>query len=276
MSRFFWLLFLLVTVSGAPAAPGVVVSPHAVYIDHQVRSGAVLLYNPNAEPAEVTMSLLFGYPVTDSTGQMVLRTVEQPDSSMPSAAGWIQAFPQRVTIAPLERQAVRLLARPPSGLPDGEYWARLLVSVVGGRPPIATAIDTAAVQASVTLEVRTIIGLNYRKGKVQAGLALSNLRARVRGDSLEVWSRLERQGNASYMGTVSGTLVDASGQTRGEFSRPIGVYYAVEPRFVTAVGRLAPGRYWLKLSVASGRGDFPREASLPAPTVRDSVEIQVP
>src|SRR5207249_4490269 len=31
---------------------------------------------------------------------------------------------RRLTIAPLQRQTVRLLATPPPGLPDGEYWAR--------------------------------------------------------------------------------------------------------------------------------------------------------
>src|SRR6059058_2689820 len=115
--------------AGAPlAAQGVLVAPHAIYIDHARRSGTVTLYNPNRDAAEVTISTAFGYPVTDSLGHFALRTVDQPDSTLPSAAAWVQAFPRRLTIAPLQRQTVRLLATPPAGLPDGEYWARLIIS----------------------------------------------------------------------------------------------------------------------------------------------------
>src|SRR2546427_894149 len=47
------------------------------------------------DPAEVTISTAFGYPITDSLGHITLRSVAQPDSTLPSAAAWIQAFPRR-------------------------------------------------------------------------------------------------------------------------------------------------------------------------------------
>src|SRR6266542_3026046 len=180
------------------AAQGVMVAPHAVFIDHRVRSGSVLLYNPGTEPVEVTISTLFGYPTTDSTGAIVLRTVAAPDSTLPSALAWIQAFPRRLTVAPLERQTVRLLARPPAGLADGEYWVRLVIAAKAGTVPITGLADTTGIQVGLTLEVRTVIGVAYRKGAVTTGVALSNVRARLVGDTLVTWSRLERRGNAAY------------------------------------------------------------------------------
>ena len=42
-------------------AQGVVIAPHAVFIDGRSRSGAVLLYNPNTEPVEVSISALTGF-----------------------------------------------------------------------------------------------------------------------------------------------------------------------------------------------------------------------
>jgi hypothetical protein len=261
---------------GALPAQGVLVAPHAVYIDHAARSGAILLYNPNAQPAEVTISTLFGYPVTDSLGRMLLHTVEQPDSTYPSAAGWLQAFPRRLTVAPLERQTVRLLATPPAGLADGEYWARLMISAKGGRVPIAGVVDTANIRVGLTLEVRTIIGVAYRKGVLQTGIALSRLRARVVGDSLETWLRLERRGTAAFVGTVRGALVDATGTVRAQFSSPLGVYYALEPRFAVGLGTLRPGRYQVRVEVTTEREDLTPDVVLPAPPVRDSVWVQVP
>lgn len=270
-----WLA--VVALSAAPlGAQGVLVAPHAVFIDHRVRSGSVLLYNPGTEPVEVTISTLFGYPVTDSLGRIVLKTVDQPDSTRPSAAGWVQAFPRRLTVAPLERQTVRLLMRPPVNLPDGEYWARLVIAAKGGRVPVTGVADTGAIQVGLTLEVRTIIGVNYRKGAVRTGLSLSNLRAALVADTLEVWSRLERLGNAAFIGTVRGTLVDSTGATRGSFMSPIGVYYTMEPRFTIPVGVLPAGRYWLRYEVKAEREDLAPEVVIPAPPVQDSVEVRVP
>jgi hypothetical protein len=259
------------------AAQGVVIAPHAVFIDGRARSGSVLLYNPNTEPVEVSISLLFGYPVTDSLGRVLLRTVDRPDSTMRSAADWIQAFPRRLTVPPLERQTIRLLASPPPGLSDGEYWARLVIAAKGGQVPISGVSDTAAVKVGLTLEVRTIIGVYYRRGAVRTGVTVSNLKTALVGDSLVVWSRLEQQGNAAYIGTVRGTLVDAGeGAVRAEFKAPIGVYYTMEPRYTMPVGPLVAGRYWLKLMLSTEREDLGPEVLLPGATARDSVEVRVP
>src|SRR2546427_1503258 len=176
MPRPLLLPLVLALGAGAPlAAQGVLVAPHAIYIDHARRSGTVTLYNPNRDPAEVTISTAFGYPVTDALGHFALRTVDRPDSTLPSAAAWVQAFPRRLTIAPLERQTVRLLATPPAGLPDGEYWARLIVSARGGRLPLRGGAGTAAGGVPLNPLVDTNIGLAYRKGPGATGVALSQL-----------------------------------------------------------------------------------------------------
>src|SRR5881628_1773345 len=205
---------ILALGSASLAAQGVMVAPHAVFIDHRLRSGSVLLYNPGTEPVEVAISTMFGYPVTDSTGAIRLRTVETPDSTLPSALAWIQAFPRRLTVGPRERQTVRLLARPPIGLADGEYWLRLIIAAQAGRVPITGIADTTAIQVGLTLEVRTIIGVNYRKGPVTTGVTLSQLRAQIAGDSLITRSKIERHGNAAFIGMIRETLVDSTGVSR--------------------------------------------------------------
>jgi hypothetical protein len=257
------------------AAQGVLVAPHAVFIDHRSRSGSVFLYNPNAEPAEVTISIMFGYSVTDSTGSIVLHTPAAPDSTEPSAAGWLQAFPRRLTIAPLERQTIRLLARPPAGLADGEYWARLVIAAKGGRIPVTGGADTV-IEIGLTLEKRTIIGINYRKGAVRTGVRVSGLRAEPAGDTLQVWTRLEREGNAAFFGSIHAVLVDSAGVRRGEVTFPLSVYRVLEPRFAMPVGVLPAGRYRLRVELTSQREDLAPEVLLRIPAVRDSLEVRVP
>ena len=169
-----------------------------------------------------------------------------------------------------------LLASPPPGLGDGEYWARLVISAKGGQLPVTGAADTARVKVGLTLEVRTIIGVFYRKGAVHTGVTLSGLRTAVVGDSLAVWARLAQQGNAAYIGSAHAVLVDSAGKTVSEIKVPIGVYYAMEPRYALPIGALAPGRYRLRLDLSTGREDLAPELVLPSPPVRDSAEVRVP
>jgi hypothetical protein len=274
------LLGAATLVLGLPltaAAQGVMVAPHAVFIDHRTRSGQVLLYNPNTEPAEVTISTLFGYPTTDSVGNIRLVTVERPDSTQPNASDWIQAFPRRLTLQPLERRTVRLMVRPPAGLADGEYWARLVIAAKGGAVPISGVTDTVAIRVGVTLEVRSILPLNYRKGNVATGIVMSDLRGQLQADSMIVRVKLERIGNAAFIGTVRTVLADSTGRVVAEGAMPLGVYYTLEPRIGLAVGRIAPGRYRLRVEATSQRTDIddPR-VLLPITPVRDSVDVRVP
>jgi P pilus assembly chaperone PapD len=272
-TRVFLALFLAAPV--VLEAQGVLVAPHAIFIDHRTRSGSLELYNPNSQPAEVTISTLFGYPVTDSLGIVTLKTTPAPDSGQPSAAAWIEAYPRRLILRPLERQRVRLLARPPAGLPDGEYWTRLIVAARGGSIPVAGVPDTTSIRIGLTVEMRTIIAVFYRKGAVRTGIALSDVRAEVVRDSLIVRARLTRQGNAAYLGQLRGTLLDQDGRQVATFASQLGVYYELEPRFVAAVGRLRPARYTVQLEVTTDRTDLPRNGPIRASPVNGSAAVTV-
>jgi hypothetical protein len=287
MMRALGLAGMLALAAASLAAQGVMVAPHAVFIDHSRGSGSVLLYNPGTEPVEVSISTIFGYPTTDSSGNIKLNTIDNPDSTVPSALAWVQAFPRRLTVAPKERQTVRVLARPPVGLADGEYWLRLVIAAQAGTVPITGVSDTTAIQVGLKLEVRTIIGVNYRKGAVMTGVALSNLRAQVVGDSVITRARLERRGNAAFIGMIRETIVDSTGAVHAQrmgdslitsYQSPIGVYFTMEPRLASAipVPGLPRGRYWLRYEVVAEREDLDPKVVLKAPAVRDSVRLVVP
>ena len=269
---------LVLCAAAAPVAvqaQGVLVAPHGIFIDHRTRNGSFELYNPNSQPAEVSISTVFGYPVTDSTGNFTLKTSEAPDSSQPSAAAWIEAYPRRLVLRPFERQRVRLLARPPVGLPDGEYWSRLVVAATGARIPSAGPDTAPPLRIGLSLEMRTIVAVFYRKGPLRTGVALSGIRAGIEGDSLVVRARLTRQGNAAYLGMLRGKLLDESGKQFATFASQVGVYYDLEPRFAAAVKSLPPARYTVQLDVATDRPDLPRGGPIGASPVRGTAVVTV-
>jgi len=122
---------------------------------------------------------------------------------------------------------------------------------------------------------------------VRTGVTLSNLRAQIVGDSLVTRAKIERQGNAAFVGMIRETLVDSLGAVHplqvGDsvvraYQSPVGVYYRMEPRLATAVARpaLARGRYWLRYEVVAEREDLDPKVVLKAPPVRDSVQVVVP
>lgn len=272
------LALLAAVVAPALAGQGVAVAPKAVFMSSAGRSGAVTLLNPGAEPVEVAVSVFYGYTTTDTAGQVRLVTLEHPDSTQPSAAGWVQAFPRRLTVAPGEKQVVRLLAAPPPGLPDGEYWARLGFTARAGELPVTGVSDTANIKVGLTLQIQQVIGLHYRKGAVQTGIALSALSAVRQGDSVVVRARLERRGNAAYLGTVRGVIVGSDGQTVGELRVPIAIFFANQPRWAVSIGAAPADRYRLRLEIATVREDLLELQSqlLRSPVVRDSVDVSVP
>ncbi len=276
MRRFLPALFLLPGLAQSALAQGVVVAPHAVYLDHRTRSASITLYNPGAEPTEVGIEFLYGYPVTDSVGDFTLMEPDSVTPDMPSAHRWIEAFPRRVTIAPLQRQTVRLLARPPADLPDGEYWSRVVIVARGGSVPVS-GVDTSQISIGLALEVRTRIPLTYRKGALRSGIALGSMQAhRTAADSLEIRARLARQGTAAYVGTARGALVNSGGKTVATFSEPVAVYYDATPAFTMPVGGLPAGTYKLRMEVASERPDIIPELLLRSATVRDSMDVVLP
>jgi hypothetical protein len=276
-ARLLCTMMTLLLSTGA-RAQGVLVAPHAVIMDHRTRSGSLTLYNPGDDPVEIAFSSFFGYPVSDSIGGFELRTVEQPGSAYPSAAGWIDAFPKRMLLGPKQRQTVRLLARPPAGLPDGEYWARLVVSAKGGTVPVEGVTDSSGVRVALALEIRTVIPLQYRKGRVETGVRTSSLAATIEKDSLAVRLRLDRTGNAAFLGTVRGALTDSTGKVVATVSSPLAVYYDMEPRLTAPLpaAGLAAGLYRLKVDVAAQREDLPPELVLVTPPARDSLEVHLP
>jgi P pilus assembly chaperone PapD len=268
---------LLTWLGAAPLlAQGVLVAPTSIFIDGRSRSATVLLVNPNDDPAEVELSVTYGYTLTDSAGSFTLWTSDAPDSTAPSAAAWIRIFPRRVAIEPRAQQLVRLLVSPPAGLPDGEYWARLVVLARGGKLAVEAATDSGSVSVGLAVEVRTILPVLYRNGDIRPGAALQALAAARSGDSLAVRARLSRTGSAAALGTFRAVLLDSTGTALRRSELPVSVYAPIEPRLALPVDSLPPGRYSVRMELVAERPDLPPEALLRFPAVHDSLPVTLP
>jgi P pilus assembly chaperone PapD len=264
---------VLVAVLLPAVIEAVYVSPTAVFMDERTPSAQVTIGNAGDTPEEATVEIRFGFPDADSAGTPFVRMVDDPDSTYPSAADWIRAFPQRVLLQPRSQQIVRLLARPPAGLPAGEYWARLIVTGQGATQRVAT--EDTVVRAGLNLVIRLVASVNFRNGQVSTGVAVQDMTAEAEGDSLTVWTHLERRGNAAYLGTADVDLVNQAGSVVRSWSSTLAVYVPMRRRFSFPLDSIAPGDYRVRLRLHADRPDLPTERVLRAPAVADSAVVRV-
>ena len=266
---------LLALLPARGLAQSLMVASPAIVIDDKGRTGTLTLINDGITPVEVSVSTFCGYPVTDSIGRMYLRTFAAPDDTMPCAAKWIQSFPRRLRIDAKSRATVRLLVTPPPDLPPREYWARVMAAATGGQVGIGGLPDSA-IQATLKVEIRSVVGLFYRRGNPSTGVALEALRAAPMADSLVGRVLLTRQADAAFVGSLKASLSDTTGKIRSRGQLPLGVYYTLEPRFALPIAGLPAGRYTLSVEAVSSRPDLPSDMLLPTVPVHQTVEVMLP
>ena len=255
------------------AIQAVYVAPTAVFLDERTRSAQVTVGNSGDSPEEASVELQFGFLDADSAGTPYIRFVDDPGPEFPSAAQWIHVFPQRMRLEPKSQQVVRVLARPPEDLPDGEYWTRMIIT--GRGAPLRMASGDSAVRAAVNLQIRLVTSVTYRKGRVTTGIALRGIHAEAEGDSLTVWARMAREGNGAYHGTADLEVVNGAGRIVRQWSAGLSVFYPVTRRFSFPLQSLEPGDYKVRFRLRAVRPDLPADRVLPAPTVVDSLVVRV-
>lgn len=275
-----WLRLVTAVVALAlpsfAAAQSILVAPQGVVLSNRERTGSIELYNPSARASEITIRAVYGHPTTTPEGDLTLAIVEQPDSTEPSAAGFVDAFPRRLVLQPNQRQTIRLLARPPVGLPEGEYWARLIVSAKDAEVASAPSADSTSVTVGLTLEVRTIIAVNYRNGAQRTGVQLGELAARADADSLVVRAPMQRTGTAAWIGLTTVKLLDASGKTVASQMMQTAVYQSISPRFAFDRRALAPGQYRISIDMSTDRPDVTQSTLLRAPPQHAETTVMLP
>jgi P pilus assembly chaperone PapD len=253
-------------IAGAQVA-GIGIDPHMVVLTHARPSGEITVLNPRPGRAAFSVDLRFGFATTDSAGQLRVELKDGPDSA--SAAGWIIPYPDHFTLRGGATRTVRLLARPPEGLRDGEYWARLTVHARDDDAPPgrsdAGAMDTSAARVRVAMETATVLPLFFRKGIVSTGVTIGAVEAVAQRDTLDVRAMLTRNGNGAFIGVASIVVRDSGGRPIASADRRLAVYRSMRPHWKIALPPATPlDGCSVAISLSTERHDVPRELLLHA------------
>lgn len=262
-------VLLALLVGATLALRAVTVSPTGLVIDHRTRVADIVLYNPSDTPEELTTELRYGLHLVDSaSGEMVVRFFPADSIPYPSMTGWSRTFPRRIVLAPGKSQNVRVIATPPAGLPDGEYWGRFVVT--SRQLPPDAAGDSTAARAAIAFTVTTTVPIWYRKGALTTAARVDTATADFRSDTMFTTVALHREGTAAFLGVVRVRVLAPNGAVVGASETGAAIYTRWRRRFAIPVSRSAArGTYTVEVSVTSGRGDLKPSDALPtAPELR--------
>jgi P pilus assembly chaperone PapD len=255
-------------LAGAQVA-GIGVDPHMVVLTATRPAGEITVLNPHATRAEFSVDLRFGYATTDAAGQLRVELNDEPDNA--SAASWVVPYPNRFILRPGGTRKVRLLARPPATLADGEYWARITVHArddASSAPALEAAIDTSdatSARVRIAMETATVLPVFFRKGAVSTGIAIGSADAVARRGTIDVRATLTRNGNSAFIGIAHLVVHDSSGHLIATADRQIAVYRTMRPRWTIAIppGASLDGNT-VAVSLSTDRHDVPRNLLLQA------------
>ena len=176
------------------------VAPTRIVLDG--RKGAeIVLNNIGEEPATYRVSVEFRR--MDANGG--LADVNEPSAADKAAADMIIYAPRRVTLAPHQPQAIRIAARPPKGLPDGEYRVHMLFRAI---PPANPVVQAAASEPAKGLrfQLTPVYGVTIpvivRLGQLEAKAGIANVRLDKKDGNPVVSLDLSRSGERSTFGEV--------------------------------------------------------------------------
>lgn len=259
-----WAVASLLVAAVATAAGAVSVSPVALFLSPSNRSGVLMLLNDGTSAEEVEIGFAYGYPVSDSLGNVRVQFFDTVAPGEPSLVPYLRAFPRRLRLEPGQRQAVRVLVDAPANLPVSEYWARVMVHSRGGQPPVESRQGTITMR----LDLETVLGVsvNYRQGPVKTGVHVEALRAGLDSAGAELLLDLRPEGNAAFRGRAHVELVAPDGHVLAEHQDELAVYRPLRWRFTVPLpaGTTPPAGSVLRYTIDSERPDLPVGAALAA------------
>lgn len=185
-----------------PARAGVgdlLVAPTRLILDGG-RGAEIILNNIGEEPATYRISAEFRRMKEDGS----LEDVTTPDDRDKEAADMVIFAPRRVTLAPHEPQSIRIAARPPAGLPDGEYRVHLLFRAIPPATPVEKAGQGAA--SGLSFRLTPVYGITIpvivRLGNLDVQSAISDVHLDKKDGKPTIALDLSRTGSRSTFGEV--------------------------------------------------------------------------
>ena len=222
------LLFpMLLSAPVAQAGVGdLLVAPTRVVLNGS-RGTEIILNNIGDDVATYRISVELRRMTPDG----MLHDVTDPNAEQQLAQSMIVHAPRRVTLAPREPQTIRISARAPKDLPDGEYRVHLLFRAVPPPTAVEAPKDVKGIAFALTPIYGVTIPVIARFGNLQAKAGIANVRLTKADGRPAVSLDLTRAGDRSTFGEVR--VMKAGIKDPIAVQRGVAIYTEVGQRTLT-------------------------------------------
>jgi P pilus assembly chaperone PapD len=218
---------LLLAAPGAQAGVGdLLVAPTRVVLNGS-RGTEIILNNIGEDVATYRISVELRRMNPDGT----LADVTDPNAEEKLAQSMIFYAPRRVTLAPNEPQTIRISARAPKDLPDGEYRAHLLFRAVPPPTPVESPKDVKGIAFKLTTIYGVTIPVIARFGNLQAKAGIADVKLTRQDGKPAVSLQLTRVGDRSTFGEIR--VIKSGINDPIAIQRGVAVYTEIGKRDVT-------------------------------------------
>ena len=190
----------LATFGAIPLSAGIgdlLVAPTRIILDGR-RGTEILLSNIGDDVATYRISV----ELRRMTPSGRIEAVAAPTAAEKAAEAMIVYSPRKVTLPPNQPQSIRLSARAPVGLPDGEYRVHLLFRAIPDPKPVTDRTPAKGLSFAITPVYGVTIPIIVRLGNLEAKAGIANVAKVLDGGKPAVSVDLLRSGTRSTYGEV--------------------------------------------------------------------------
>lgn len=237
-----WIVLILVILFEKSFSQ-ILISPYIVYTDDINRVGNLIVQNESENSYQVSITFLFGYPISDSAGQITMKYLKEGENSEYSIHQYIRAFPKKFILQPKQRQVVRLTIKAPDTLKNGTYWTRIVTSAV----PYSEVIDTTSkgITAKIRFVLNQVTTCLYRVEPAESGVTLDSIILVSDSSNTTLKIKMTRVGNSPFIGNLKIMLSDESGKVIKEFTEYIPVYFDLTRQITIDTSELEKNKTYL-------------------------------
>ena len=216
-------LAFIVPPSAEAGVGDLLVAPTRIVLNGS-RGTEIVLSNIGDDVATYRVSVELRRMKTDGS----LEDVAEANDREKTAQSMILYAPRRVTIAPNQPQTIRIAARAPAGLADGEYRAHLLFRAVPPPRPVAPPSQVKGVSFELIPIYGVTIPVVVRMGNLTAKVGIANVSLATIDGKPAVALDLTRNGDRSVFGDVR--VFKAGVKDPIAIQRGVAIYTEVETR----------------------------------------------
>jgi P pilus assembly chaperone PapD len=268
---------ILISFFPLAALAQVTVAPTSLHIDDNIGITSIYLNNTSESSIEVNISFEFGYPGSDSTGNLRMIADSGEIKSRYDLGDNLRAFPKAMVLGPYEQQTVRVQARPMNDRPDGVYFTRLIVTTQSIAEDVETVMDEEGIETRINYVLRQNIPVFFRKGAVTTDLQVQKVDLQQEEGKLVAIATLLPNGNAPYSGSVEAFLRNSNGEIVAQQQQSVVAYFEVLRRveLMLPEGGLPPGVYTLEMHYQTRRRDISASDLVQAPPVKYTMNVTI-